>query len=200
MNTILQIGLPIYFTLYFSSVFLLKTILIGKKIGKSPFVLPKDDSAYAVIGKYFKYTIIGVFLYILLFSIFPNLYINFLPIEFLEITFLKTIGIGLLILSLIWTVIAKNNMKNSWRIGIDTETKTELIKNGLFKVSRNPIFLGLITTLIGLFLTTPNAATLILLILGIVLIQIQTRLEEEFLIKQHGVIYKDYQKETRRFI
>jgi protein-S-isoprenylcysteine O-methyltransferase Ste14 len=200
MNTILQIGLPIYFTVYFSSVFLLKTILIGKRIGKSPLVLPKNDTAYAVIGTYFKYTIIGVFLYILLFSIFPRLYGNFLPIGFLEINFLKTIGIVLLILSLIWTVIAQNNMKNSWRIGIDTETKTELIKNGLFKVSRNPIFLGLITTLIGLFLTTPNAVTLILLILCIVLIQIQTRLEEEFLIKQHGVTYKNYQKETRRFI
>ncbi len=64
-------------------------------------------------------------------------------------------------------------MKNSWRIGIDTETKTDLITSGLFKFSRNPIFLGIILSLVGLFLTTPNALTVLFLILGYVLIQIQ---------------------------
>ncbi len=91
-------------------------------------------------------------------------------------------------------------MKESWRIGIDTETKTELITKGLFGISRNPIFLGMIVSLIGLFFLTPNAWTLIFVILGYVLIQIQIRLEEEFLIEQHGEKYIEYREKVRRLI
>ncbi len=201
MENIIKIGLPFFFITYFSIVFLLKTIIIGKKIGKSPLVLStKDKTAYTIIGNYFKYTIISVFLYVLTFSIFPNVNDCFLPIEILEIKSLKLIGLSLLILSFIWTIIAQNNMKNSWRIGIDSEMKTKLVKKGLFKISRNPIFLGLITSLIGLFLITPNAVTLFFLILSFMLIQIQIRLEEEFLIEQHGICYQEYKQKTNRFI
>ena len=91
-------------------------------------------------------------------------------------------------------------LKNSWRIGIDTDTKTELITSGLFAFSRNPIFFGMILSLVGLFLTTPNALTVLFLTLGYVLIQIQIRLEEEFLTKEHGQDYMNYKQKVRRFI
>ena len=91
-------------------------------------------------------------------------------------------------------------MRDSWRIGIDRETETELVTTRLFGISRNPIFLGMILSLIGLFFVTPNALTLIFLILGYILIQIQIRLEEEFLIEQHGQAYKEYKQKVRRFI
>lgn len=200
MEEFLRISLPIYFILYFGIVFLLKSAIVGKRIGKSPFVLPKDDSIYGIVGRYFKITIISLFTYVILFSMFPNLYQFFLPIELLEIELVKYIGIGFLTISIIWTIIAQNNMKDSWRIGVDTNTKTELIKNGLFQFSRNPIFLGLIISLTGLFLTTPNAFTFIILMLGYVLIQIQVRLEEEFLTNQYGIVYKEYQQKVKRYI
>lgn len=200
MEEFLRISLPTYFILYFGIIFLLKSFIVGKRIGKSPFVLPKDDSVYGLIGRYFKITIISLCIYVILFSMFPSMYQFFLPIELLEMEAIQFIGIGFLIVSIIWTIIAQNNMKDSWRIGVDANTKTELIKNGLFKFSRNPIFLGLMFSLTGLFLTTPNAFTLIILILGYVLIQIQIRLEEEFLIKQYGTVYIAYQQKVRRFI
>jgi protein-S-isoprenylcysteine O-methyltransferase Ste14 len=102
--------------------------------------------------------------------------------------------------ALIWTIIAQVHMKNSWRIGIDTETKSELVTTGLFRISRNPVFLGMIVCLAGLFLTTPNALTGVFLILGYVLIQIQIRLEEDFLTKQHTQQYLKYKQKVRRLI
>lgn len=89
---------------------------------------------------------------------------NFLPIVSLDHLMVKYIGIGLLTVALAWTIIAQGHMKNSWRIGIDTETKTELVTTGLFGLSRNPIFFGMILSLPGLFLTTPNALTGLFLI------------------------------------
>lgn len=200
MNEILRIFLPTYFIVYFGIAFVAKIVIVAKRIGKNPLVLPKDDSAYGLIGFYFKLTMIFMFIYVLVFAFIPTLYGNFLPIQQLETSTIKYVGLGLLAFALIWTIIAQGHMRNSWRIGIDTETKTELITTGLFRHSRNPIYFGMIISLVGLFLTTPNSLTGLFLILGYVLIQIQIRLEEDFLTEQHGQKYRDYKQKVRRLI
>jgi protein-S-isoprenylcysteine O-methyltransferase Ste14 len=200
MEQILRIFLPTYFIIYFGIAFVAKSVIVARRIGKNPLVLPKDDSAYGLIGFYFKLTIIFVFIYVLLFALVPTVYNKFLPIKQLDTLTIKYIGLGLLAFALIWTIIAQGHMKNSWRIGIDKETKTELITTGLFQFSRNPIFFGMIVSLAGLFLTTPNSLTGLFLILSYLLIQIQIRLEEEFLTNQHGQKYLDYKQNIRRLI
>lgn len=200
MIDFLRIALPTYFIIYFGVAFVLKSVVVAKRIGKNPLVLPKDDSAYGLIGLYFKLTLIAMFIYVLAYAFFPTWHDNFLPIVQFNNQTVKYIGLALLFISLVWTVIAQGHMKNSWRIGIDTDTKTELVTSGLFSVSRNPIFFGMILSLVGLFFTTPNALTLIFLILGYVLIQIQIRLEEEFLTKEHGQAYIGYKQKVRRLI
>lgn len=186
--------------IYFGIAFVLKSLIVAKRIGKNPLVLPKDDSAYGLIGLYFKLTLIAIFIYVLTFALFPTWHDYFLPIKQLDSSTTQYIGLTLLFISLVWTVIAQGHMKNSWRIGIDNDTKTELVTSGLFSVSRNPIFFGMTLSLAGLFLTTPNALTAMFLIVGHILIQIQIRLEEEFLEKQHGQKYLDYKQRVRRLI
>jgi len=200
MDEILRLTLPIYFILYFGLAFVLKSVIVARRIGKNPLVLPKDDSAFGLIGLYFKLTLIAMFIYVLVFAFFPSWHDNFLIITSLDNLTVKYFGLGLLAIALIWTIIAQEHMKNSWRIGIDTETKTELVTTGLFRLSRNPIFFGMILSLVGLFLTTPNAFTSLFLILGYILIQIQIRLEEEFLTKEHGQNYIAYRQKVRRLI
>lgn len=200
MDEILRLTLPIYFIIYFGLAFVLKSVIVARRIGKNPLVLPKDDSAFGLIGLYFKLTLIAMFLYVLAFAFFPTWHDNFLPIISIDNLTIKYIGLGLLAIALIWTIIAQAHMKNSWRIGIDTETKTELVTAGLFRLSRNPIFFGMILSLVGLFLTTPNALTGLFLILSYILIQIQIRLEEEFLTKEHGQNYLSYRQKVRRLI
>jgi protein-S-isoprenylcysteine O-methyltransferase Ste14 len=200
MSDFIKIILPIYFIIYFGVAFVLKSLIVAKRIGKNPLVLPKDDSAYGLIGLYFKLTLIGMFIYVLAYSLFPTWHSVFLIIPSLDYETIKYIGLVVLAVSLVWTIIAQGHMKNSWRIGIDTETKTELVTTGLFGLSRNPIFFGMILSLVGLFLVTPNALTFLFLILGYVLIQIQIRLEEEFLTNEHGQNYIDYKHKVRRLI
>jgi protein-S-isoprenylcysteine O-methyltransferase Ste14 len=200
MNDFIRILLPIYFIIYFGLAFVLKSLIVARKIGKNPLVLPQDDSAFGLIGLYFKLSLIAMFLYTLVYAFFANWHAQFLPISALDVLLVKYVGIGLLLLALFWTLIAQKHMKNSWRIGIDNEIPTELISNGLFSYSRNPIFFGMILSLLGLFLVTPNDLTALFLILCYMLIQIQIRLEEEFLTKTHGQKYLDYKQKVRRFI
>ncbi len=200
MIDFLRYFLPVYFILYFGIAFVLKSVTVAARIGKNPLVLARDDSAYGLIGRYFKLTLIAMFVYVIAYAFFPGWHDDFLPVTPLDKPIIRYIGLAFLIISLVWTIIAQGHMKNSWRIGIDTETKTDLVTGGLFSISRNPIFLGMILSLAGLFLTTPNALTLLFLILGYVLIQIQIRLEEEFLTKEHGRKYLDYKQKVKRLI
>ena len=91
-------------------------------------------------------------------------------------------------------------MRDSWRIGIDEENKTELVTNGFFAISRNPIFLGIMIANIGLFLVLPNAFTLLIIALSTVSINTQIRLEEEFLVKEFGEKYTEYKQSVNRWI
>ena len=200
MEKYISIILLIYFIIYFGLAFVLKSVIVAIQIGKNPLVLPRDDSAYGLIGFYFKLTLIVLFIYVLFNALFPGYYDCFLIISHLDHPVITYVGLVFLLIGLLWTVIAQVQMKNSWRIGIDIETKTELVTSGLFSISRNPIFLGMILSVAGLFLVTPNALTLIFLILGYVLIQIQIRLEEEFLTKEHGQSYINYKQKVRRLI
>ena len=113
---------------------------------------------------------------------------------------MKIAGLGLMAFALIWTATAQMQMGKSWRIGIDTENKTELVEKGLFRVSRNPIFFGMRIALFGFFLTLPNAFTLLAVVLADVLMQIQVRLEEEFLRNAHGARYAEFCRKVRRWI
>ena len=60
--------------------------------------------------------------------------------------------------------------------------------------------LGMIVMLVGLMLTLPTAITFLVTVLGIVLIHIQVRLEEPFLLEQYGDDYREYQKQVRRWL
>jgi len=200
MINFLRFLLPIYFIIYFVVIFILKSVIVSKRIGINPFVLPKDETAFGLVGSYMKIIFVVILMYVLIYAFFPTWYKYFLHIVQLDNQIIKYIGLALLLFSFVWIIIAQINMKNSWRIGIDTTTKTELIMNGLFSISRNPIFFGMVLSILGLFLITPNVLTLLLLVLGYVLIQIQIRLEEDFLTKEHGQKYLEYKQKVRRFI
>jgi len=122
------------------------------------------------------------------------------PIHYLEDNSVFFIGFFLLHFALFWIVIAQKQMGNSWRIGIDEKNKSELVTHGLFSISRNPVFLGMMLSLFSIFLVLPNILTFFIAFTGYIVIQIQIRLEEEFLLKEFGQKYIDYKNNTRRLI
>ncbi|NUM74649.1 isoprenylcysteine carboxylmethyltransferase family protein [candidate division KSB1 bacterium] len=192
--------LPAYLLLYFAAAFFWRSYLVWKRTGINPYKLGKADNAHDFVGMLFRLTLAAITLVIILHSLSNEAYQYLTPIRWLERPAFISLGIGLLAVSLLWTLVAQAQMGNSWRIGIDAETKTQLVQLGVFRLSRNPIFLGMRVTLLGFFLILPNAVTVATLVLGDALMQIQARLEEEYLRQTHGEVYQKYCQQTRRWL
>ncbi len=200
MDNFLKMYLPLYLMAYLALAFVVPTYRTWKQTGVNPVTFGKEDTAHNYIGFVMKLLIALLFAAVLCFSISNKVYQYLMPIPYLQKKWLIIIGFVLIHISLAWIAIAQYQMSTSWRIGIDEENETELKTKGVFSISRNPIFLGMILSVVGLFFIIPNTLTFFLTMTTYFIIQIQIRLEEEFLTRQHGSNYINYQKKTRRFI
>lgn len=193
-------ALFIYLLIYFLLVFVIRSVLLKIKTGINPLTFNRTDDAHGFNGMVFTaitfLELIVVGIYALKFEWYQYL----LPFWYLENEIVLKIGWGFLILSLIVVWISQSQMSSSWRIGIDEENKTQLVTKGLFSISRNPIFLGIMIANIGLFLVIPNAFTLMITSLSTTSINTQIRLEEEFLKREFGKGYLEYMRKVRRWI
>lgn len=190
----------IFYCIFLVALFVIPSFLTYKRTGINPFKFSKEETAINYVGKAYKIISAIAFITVTFNAFIPSLMPFLTPIESLKSDYLVWVGFGLLHFSFLIIFIAQRNMANEWRIGIDNENKVNLITKGLFGISRNPIFLGVLIVFAGMFLIIPNAVTLAILISGFIVIQVQVRLEEEFLIKQLGDEYIDYMDNVKRWL
>ncbi len=192
--------LLVYFILFFGVAVIWRNYSVSKSSGVNALKLNQKNGPEAITGIYFKFLpLLSIFVFIV-FAVLPEIYLMLGPVDLFINDTVQYIGIGLMIIALSWLVVAQSQMGPSWRIGIDHEQRTEFVEKGLFKYSRNPIFVGIILISLGFFLLLPNSITLTILVLDIALIQIQVAMEEEHLTKHHGSQYKDYCERVRRWV
>jgi protein-S-isoprenylcysteine O-methyltransferase Ste14 len=195
-----QIFLPIATLVYLLLVFVVRSVILWKKTGIDPFVFGNTDKAHDYIGRVYKIMVLGTWISIGLYSFFPEQYQYLMPINYLDYELLRIAGFIILVNSFLWTSIAQYQMSKSWRIGIDYEEKTELVSHGLFNLSRNPVFLGVLVSYLGTFLIIPNILSFSILFITFVTIQTQVRLEEEYLESVQGQEYMNYKKRVNRWL
>lgn len=189
-----------YFLLYFLLAFVWRSVVVYRRTGENPLVLTAEDNAYGYVGRAFKVVIGIVALTVMLNAVRPDVMVWLGAPAILLRQSIAIIGWLVLLSSLLWLLVAQAHLGNSWRVGIDCKNHTELVSTGLFAISRNPIFLAMRVNLLGLFLVLPNSATLILLVAGELLMQVQVRLEEVHLAALHGEQYQAYAGRVRRWL
>jgi protein-S-isoprenylcysteine O-methyltransferase Ste14 len=192
--------LLLFAVLYLSLVFVGRTLIVWRKTKKFPITYGKSDSAHDYLGRIFKMLIVLYMLSSTVYVASETLYQYFIPFTILEVSPVKLLGLAMAYSSMLWTIIAQGQMGLSWRIGIDRDQKTEMVRKGLFRFSRHPIYLGVMTTALSLCLIMPNALNLIILLMTALTLNVQARLEEEYLTQVYGDEYLGHSKATPRWL
>lgn len=105
------------------------------------------------------------------------------------------VGAGVLIFAL-----SLISLGNSWRIGIDRKTPGALVTTGLFRFSRNPIFVFMDLYLTGTFLLNGTCVFLVVAVIGVAILHFQILREESFLSERYGEPYRAYRGRTPRYL
>lgn len=91
-------------------------------------------------------------------------------------------------------------MKDSWRAGIAENDETELVSSGIYKISRNPAFLGFDLLYIGILIMFFNCVLLVFTLFAMLMLHLQILQEEKYLISVFGEDYAKYKARVFRYI
>jgi protein-S-isoprenylcysteine O-methyltransferase Ste14 len=110
-------------------------------------------------------------------------------------------GIVLAGAAIVLVLVAQWHMGASWRIGVDRTERTDLIRSGLYRSVRNPIYTGMVGFAVGQAVTLANAWSVAAAVTALVGVEIQVRLvEEPYLRDLHGHLYTDWSVTAGRFV
>ena len=104
------------------------------------------------------------------------------------------IGTAVFILSVL-------TMRDSWRAGVPGEDKTELVTRGIYRISRNPAFLGFDLVYLGIGVMFFNWALLAASLFAAWMLHRQiVEVEEPFLAEAFGEAYLEYRGTVCRYL
>ena len=113
---------------------------------------------------------------------------------------LQWTGLAIAAIGVAFFIVAMLTMADSWRAGIPDSDKTAFVQKGIYRISRNPAFVGFDLMYIGLLLAFPNITHLLFAVFPVVMLHLQIRQEEVFLRNTFGTEYEEYCKKVRRYI
>lgn len=123
------------------------------------------------------------------------------PLNTLRMVWIQVAGIIPATAGIAATVYAQLAMGDSWRIGVDEQENTTLVRTGPFKWVRHPIYTAMMAFDLGLLLVTPNLVALAGFILLVATLEVHVRrVEEPYLLRTHSAVYRGYTASVGRFV
>lgn len=114
-------------------------------------------------------------------------------------SFIRIIGLIIILLGIVLLILALIAIKDNFLIGSNPNTNTSLVTSGIYKISRNPIFLGFDLLYIGLFFVFPNPINLIFTIILVWLFDGLINIEEGYLVSIHKDDYINYKSKVKKY-
>lgn len=118
----------------------------------------------------------------------------------MSVSWLILLGDVLLAVGFTWTVLVHLTLGHHWTSGINGKGPNVLITKGIYRFTRNPIFLGVLVSQFGFWLALPSWFSLICLVFGVTIIMRQTYEEEHHLALRFPNEYFRYRSEVRRWL
>jgi protein-S-isoprenylcysteine O-methyltransferase Ste14 len=110
------------------------------------------------------------------------------------------VGVLVAMVGIVLMVRAQLDMGASWRVGVDEGARPGLVTGGLYRFSRNPIYLALFVALAGFTLLMPTWLSLFALIGAVVGVGRQVRQEEAYLRRAYGGEFDRYAARVGRYV
>lgn len=122
-----------------------------------------------------------------------------LPLQLKTSAILQYIGLAISAAGTICFITAMLTMGKNWRAGIAKNDSTHFVKQGIYRISRNPAFLGFDLFYLGTLLVSPGIIHSIAVIFVITMFHLQILEEEKFLESTFGSEYIQYKQEIGRY-
>jgi protein-S-isoprenylcysteine O-methyltransferase Ste14 len=154
---------------------------------------------FALLG--FVYLFILTLLYIWNPAIVLGLLWFNIPMDGIVIGILVLIGSLLTLVGTVIFLTAFFHLGSSVRLLIpDEEERTELMTDGWYAYSRNPLYLGLHISMVGWVFIMPDVLTVLALVVFLLNQHFRIISEEKFLEERFGEEYHEYKKRVRRYL
>lgn len=156
---------------------------------KAPAVQKRSSSIYPWL--------IGGILIVMVWNFVPQRFWAFLTFE---TSWLRIIGIVLLLVSTAFTLWARQVLGTMWTITAVAKEGHALRTNGPYHISRHPIYTGLLGMLVGSMLISGLGEWIFYLLVGIAVLEAKIASEEQLLTETFGTQYIEYKQRIPQLI
>jgi protein-S-isoprenylcysteine O-methyltransferase Ste14 len=139
------------------------------------------------------------------FILLPNCFLLFETLGFklswLEVPeFLRWIDVFIFFEGVLFLCFSLIHLGRFTKLGLPKNDEIQLRTSGIYKLSRNPMYLGLIIVAIASVMMVPNPFNLVFAVVGIFIHHKIILNEENFLTARFTQQYPDYKKNTKRYL
>lgn len=191
---------PLAFGFAFVAVTVVRSLWLRRTAGVNAYVIDHRDPVHRFVAAVFAAVVVVLIAYFVAIAFLPRLEAQLGRPDWTVSDTARWASIAVMSTATIWTGYAQFSMGNSWRIGIPQGDAPLLRTHGPFALSRNPIFLGMLTFVFGMTLWSPSAVTIALLVASYIALEVQIRSEETYLARMHGEPYHNYCARVRRWL
>ena len=96
--------------------------------------------------------LVSTIIYVLILLRLTILNSYWFEIDFSNCLIIKYVGLAFVSFGFVFGILALIAMKNSWRVGIKYDQKTDLVTSGIYRFSRNPYFFSYDILILGYIL------------------------------------------------
>jgi len=176
--------------LLFQGMFMAKNTLLHQKLGQ-PVRGKNGEATVAII-------FFTLFIAVALILSFNGS--GFLRFQVLSRSTALAAGLILLGINLVVSGAALMHLKDSWRVGVIEEQRTELISTGIYRYSRNPYFLAYLLMFAAYTVLLESGLLLGLACIGFWVVHRMILKEEAYLLAVHGEAYRQYKQKVARYL